>query len=228
MKTISIIQPSFLPWRGYFSLIAASDAFVFYDDVQFDKRGWRNRNKIKTPGGPRWITVPVLTKGLFHQKIQDTRVVYEDDWAGQILKTLEHNYKKAPHFHKYFPWLEEALRKKWETISDLDIALTKGICGFLRIETEFLRSSELGLAADLEPVERLVHICAQLKASRYLSGPSAKEYIKDSEEFSRGGIALEYYNYRLDAYPQLHGEFSAQVSVVDLLFNCGPESRNYL
>lgn len=225
---MSVVQPSFLPWRGYFSLIAASDVFVFYDDVQFDKNGWRNRNKIKTPAGPRWITVPVLTKGRSHQMIKDTRIAGGRDWADKILKSLELNYKKAPYFGSYFPWLREVLRREWATVCELDIALTKGICVFLGIETELLRASDLEVASDMAPVARIVEICRRLGATRYLSGPTARAYIDDPDEFSRGGIELHYCDYRVDRYPQLCGEFVAQVSVVDLLFNCGEQSRNYL
>ena len=134
MKRAAIIQPSFLPWRGYFAIIQAVDVFIFLDDVQYDRRGWRNRNKIKTQNGTQWISVPIDSKGRYDQLIMDTRICNETFWARKLLRTVELNYAKAPFFTSYFPWLSERLKNAGESLSELDIQTTLDICDFLNFK----------------------------------------------------------------------------------------------
>ncbi len=226
---VAIIQPSFLPWRGYFKIIKSCNSFVFYDDVQFDKRGWRNRNRIKTASGAQWISVPVITKGKYHQKINETEISYEDErWAKKMLQTISYSYSKSPFFNQYYPWLEKKLTLKNKSIAELTIDLTKDVCGFLEINVDFVNSSALNVDQTLEKSEKLIAICKALSATHYLSGPSAANYIGDGEVFKSNKIFLEYADYTMPPYTQLYGEFIPDLSIIDLLFNAGSESRNFL
>lgn len=225
---IVVIQPSFLPWRGYFHLIQRSDVFIFYDDVQYDKNSWRNRNQIKTNNGLQWITVPVLTKDRFGQKINEVQIdnISNKGWNRKIWNAVYQNYKKAKYFDKYSSFFEDLLSREWKNLSELDIYATKGICDMLGIRRRFYCSSELGIAGDR--VSRLVSICKKFKGDQYISGPSARDYIKSDGEFAKNGIKLEFHNYDYPKYEQLHGDFTPQVSIIDLLFNCGETSANYI
>jgi hypothetical protein len=225
---IVIIQPNFLPWRGYFHLIQKSDIFVFYDDVQFDKNSWRNRNIIKTKQGKQWITVPVLQKNRFGQKINEVDIdnVNNGIWRKKIWSTIYHNYKQAKHFNKMSGFFEDLFSKGWNRLVDLNIYSTKAICDILGIRRKFYRSSELIITGDR--ISRLVNICRELGGKRYISGPSARDYIKSESEFLKNGIDLEFHQYVYPTYPQLHGHFIPDVSIVDLLFNCGKDSPAYI
>lgn len=225
---IAIIQPSFLPWRGYFHLIQRCDKFVFYDDVQYDKHSWRNRNLIKTESGPRWLTVPVLTRNKFGQRINEVEInnVSGARWAKKMSNTIYHNYRKAKCFNKYFSFFEPIFLKEWSKIAELDIATTIGICDLLGIKRSFHRASELGVSG--ERIPRLIGICKKLGGNHYISGPSAKNYIKSDEKFVENGITLEFHRYDYPEYEQLYGGFEPNVSIIDLLFNCGDNSPGYI
>ncbi len=226
-KVISIIQPSFLPWRGYFQIISQSDGFVFYDDVQYDKHGWRNRNQIKTASGPQWITVPVLSKGKSEQPIFAAQIDNTSQWGKKIIKSVAVSYKKAAYFDLYFEWFSKILNQKWESISALNIQLTKEISYFLEIKTAFYLSSELKIPHG-DPTQRLVEICKSFSANTYVSGPSAKAYIGNGEKFTKAGVHLEYASYQMPPYTQLFGPFFPTASIIDLLFNEGPNSKEFL
>lgn len=228
LNKIAIIQPSFLPWRGYFSIIADVDAFVFLDDVQYDRRGWRNRNRIKTPNGLQWITVPVDSKGKYTQSILETQICNDTPWAKKALRAIELTYRSAKHFDRYYPWLETNLLNAGDNLCELDIRLTKEVSAFLGVDTPFFRSSELQTSPTSDRVERLVRICEHLNANLYLSGPSAADYLAHSNAFSEAGIEVQFANYHLSEYPQLHGAFEPGVSIIDLLFNCGETSSEFL
>lgn len=228
VRTLSVIQPSFLPWRGYFSIIAQSDCFVFYDDVQYDRHGWRNRNRIKTSQGLQWISVPVESKDHFQRAIRDTKICDRSPWRRKILQSVRHAYSRSPFFDAYYAWLERRLLEPWDTISQLDIALTQDVCAFLNVKVQFACSSEIPTAQNLDRVERLVALCRHFSCDRYLSGPSARDYLVDSDSFSRNGIVLEYARYSFQPYPQLFGEFLGEVSVIDTLFNLGPNASSAL
>lgn len=225
---IVIIQPNFLPWRGYFHLIQRSDVFVFYDDVQYDKHSWRNRNIIKTKNGPQWITVPVLTKNRFGEKINEVQINNAGGgvWRRKIWNSICHNYKKAKYFDKFAPFFEDLFSKDWSNLCELDIYSTIGICDILGIKRKFYCSSKLDVNG--ERILRLIDICKKFGGDQYISGPSGKNYITSDEEFVRNGITLEFHHYDYSEYQQFYGDFVPNVSVIDLLFNCGENAYNYI
>ncbi|MGH7197951.1 MAG: WbqC family protein [Candidatus Omnitrophota bacterium] len=227
MKCV-ILQPSYIPWRGYFHQIQKADVFVFYDDVQYDHRGWRNRNRIKTPDGTKWLTVPVRAKGHQTEKIpiRDIRVAWDDAWNAKHWKALVRAYAKAPFFNRYAPLLESFYAKQPDLLADFTIDFTMAIAKELGFGGKrFTRSSELnGRGAK---TGRLVNILKTVGASHYISGPSARGYL-DEKALEREGIILEYMDYRYPEYPQLYPPFDPQVSVLDLLFMTGPDAPAYI
>ncbi len=225
MKTVVVLQPGYLPWLGFFDQMSRSDVFVYYDDVQFDKHGWRNRNRIKTPEGPQWLTVPVYHKGLGKPRILDIEINNETPWARKHLGSIRQHYAKAPFFSRYWPELEELLSKRWEKLVDLDIAVAWKMCSWLGIERQVVRSSELGIEGDRN--ERLLKICQHFQADRYLSGQAAQEYL-DEGLFHRSGIKVEWHEYHHPVYFQQYGEFIPFLSALDLLLNVGEESRKII
>lgn len=223
MTSLAVIQPSFLPWRGYFDIIHKVDLFVFYDDAQYSRGSWRNRNRIKTPQGARWITVPVI--GDFPAPINCVKIDNRQNWQHKHLEMIRQSYAKAPYLETYYPLLVDAYSQGSELISDFDIQLTKLLAQWLGISSRWIMSSELGLSSTR--TARLIDMCQLLGADHYLSGPTAHSYI-EPEMFEAAGITLEYQRYDYPAYPQLHGEFDPFVSVIDLLFSCGPEALAYI
>ena len=220
-RTLVVLQPGYLPWLGFFDQMRRSDIFVFYDDVQFDKNGWRNRNRIKSPSGPHWLTVPVRVASL-SQRIYETEIDTRQPWARKHLGTIKQFYGKAPYLKRYLPELEELLMgRTWERLIELDVAVIELLCGWLGIKREMARSSELGIEG--ERSERLLNICLAMGASRYLSGNAAKVYL-DTEMFTRHGIEVLWQDYEHPVYPQQHGEFVPFLSALDLVLNCGDES----
>ena len=223
-----ILQPSYIPWRGFFHLIQRADTFVFYDDVQYDKHGWRNRNRIKTAQGTIWLTIPVVTTGVQAQAIpiKDVRFVAGSNWKEKHLRSLLQNYAKAPFTKSYVPLLESLYAQPTDSLADLTIAFTIALARELGINhTRFLRSSSLPHSG--EKTDRLISILQHLGAKHYISGPSARSYI-EADKFARAGISLEYINYDYAAYPQLHGSFDPQVSILDLLFMTGPDAAKHI
>lgn len=225
MKVIGILQPGYLPWLGFFEQLYRSDAFVLYDDVQYDKNGWRNRNRIKTAHGPLWLTVPVLTHGRAGQRINETMVDNKENWSRKHLRGFELNYSATPHFNDYFPEFELILSQKWERLVDLSVSLIERIKGLLEIRTPLFRSSSLNIPGERD--ERLIKICQRFGARVFYEGEAGKNYI-DVEKFRKEGIQVQFQEYRHPVYRQLHGEFISHLSIVDLLFNHGPESLKIL
>lgn len=224
MTCVVILQPSYLPWLGYFEQIYRSDVFVFYDDVQYDKHGWRNRNRIKTPNGWLWLTVPVFRR--FGQKIYEARINNHIPWARKHIKTIEVFYKKAPYYQEYIKYLQKIYSQEWQYIAELDIALIKLLCELLGMNNKkFVRSSELNIKG--ERTERLLKICQLYGAKTYYTGESAKNYLNE-KIFADAGIKVKYQHYNHPIYPQLYGGFIPYLSIIDLLFNCGPESLEIL
>jgi hypothetical protein len=228
MKCV-ILQPSYIPWRGYFHQIYQADLFIFYDDVKYDKNGWRNRNRIKTANGVRWLTIPVNTRGLETEKIPINQV--RTDWGrpwNQIhWETIRQAYGKAPYFSLYAGKLEEIYQSRPVLLADFTIQMTITLAQMLGIEhTKFLRSSEI---ANLHGVktERLIDLLTRVGATEYLSGPAAKDYIQP-ELFDQAGIELEYIEYDYPAYTQLYPPFDPQVSIIDLLFMTGLDALRYI
>ena len=226
MKKVAIVQSNYIPWKGYFDMIAAVDEFILYDDMQYTRRDWRNRNLIKTPQGLQWLTVPVRVKGKYLQKICETEIDGVD-WAAVHWRSIAQNYKKAPYFSPVASWLEPLyMQGRYGLLSDLNRSLILAICSYLGITTKITNSSEYVLADG--KTERLVDLCLQAAGNEYISGPAAKDYI-DTRIFEAAGVKLTWFSYSgYPEYPQLWGDFSHGVTILDLLFNCGEESSRYM
>ena len=221
MKRVAIVQSNYIPWKGYFDLIASVDEFVLYDDMQYTRRDWRNRNRIKTPSGLQWLTVPVQVKGRFEQRIRDT-LIDGSAWADSHWTALTLNYRRAPAFAAVAAWLEPLYRQRWTHLSALNHALIEAVCACLGITTRLSDSRDYALQG--EPSERLASICTQAGAGVYVSGPAARDYL-EADAFARRGIDVEWFDYGpYREYPQLWGAFEHRVSIVDLLFNGGTEA----
>jgi hypothetical protein len=226
MKKIAIIQSNYIPWKGYFDIIAAVDEFILYDDMQFTRRDWRNRNQIKTPQGVQWMTVPVIVKGKFYQKINETEID-GTDWSGDHWKRLTMNYRRAKHFSEIAEWLEPLyLGKSYSGLSELNRKFIKAICHYLGIETAITHSSDYNLIDS--KTERLADLCVQAGGTEYISGPAAKNYIEE-QVFCDMDIKLTWFDYAgYPEYTQLWGDFTHSVTILDLLFNCGKEACHYM
>jgi len=225
---VVILQPSYIPWRGYFHQIQKADLFIFYDDVQYDKHGWRNRNRIKTFQGSQWLTIPVHSKGVVDQNIpiNQVKISWSTDWNEKHWKAIQQAYSKAPYFHQYAPLLEGFFLRKPEFLADFTIETTITLARQLGIDkTQFLRSSQLNISGIR--TDRLIQILKFVGATHYISGPSARDYI-ETEKFDAAGISLEYINYVYPEYPQLYPPFDQNVSIIDLLFMAGPDAPNYI
>lgn len=225
-RTVAIMQPTYLPWLGYFDLIDQSECFVFLDSVQFEKRSWQQRNRIKGPDNVLWLTVPVLTKGRRDQRIDEVMIDQTQAFQEKHIKTITHLYSRASFFVQYTDGLSIVLRKSHQFLADLNIELIRWLCTQLGIETEMVRSSSLNVEGG--KVELLVNICKALGADRYLSAAGSRTYIEENNLFVPNGIDLVYHDYRHPEYRQLHGQFVPYLSVVDLLFNEGPSSLSVI
>ena len=228
-KNCVILQPSYIPWRGYFHQIAKADVFVFYDDVKYDKHGWRNRNRIKTPSGTQWLTIPVFSKGVEKNKtpINQIEINWNQKWNRKHWSALKLAYAKAPYFKEFAPLISAFYESKPTLLADFTIDTTIQLARAMGItNTDFVRSSELS-GIDGQKTERLIQILSQLEVTHYISGPSAKDYI-NPDKFTQAGISLEYMEYDYPEYEQLYPPFDPQVSVLDLLFMCGPKTTDYI
>lgn len=225
MTSIAILQSNYIPWKGYFDLIAAVDDFVVYDCVQYTKNDWRNRNRIKTPGGTRWITVPVRQRSL-DQRIDETAIadtgILRKHWS-----TISQNYAKAPAYKAMREQVQPLFdRDAPQRLSELNVDLIRSFCALLGITTTIRSSDEFTLGEDRN--RRLVEICEQAGADRYLSGPSAREYL-DVSLFAATGIDVEWMDYSgYPEYPQPHPPFDHYVSIVDLMLCTGEDAPEYL
>jgi hypothetical protein len=215
---ITILQPNYIPWRGYFDFFKQSDAFVVYDDVQYTKNDWRNRNLIKSPDGVQWLTIPVDDSNRMSKYvlIKDVKIIY-NGWPERHLKSLEMNYKASPYFDIIYDLMEQCFNEKQETLLALDMSIITKILDYLGIKCKIYYSSELGFT-DFDKTERLVKICTHLGATEYLSGDAAKSYL-DVDKF--GDIRVLWHRYKEKVYPQLWSAFISRVSMIDLLMNCG-------
>jgi len=222
---VIITQSNYIPWKGFFDSMNQVDKIVLYDDMQFTKRDWRNRNLIKTPKGLKWLTIPVEVKGKFHQKINET-LISDKSWNIKHLNVLKENYKKADSYKEVIDWVEDLYMKcQFDLLSDLNNYFLENINNYLGIETEVLRSTSFNLVEG--KTERLVSLCKDLKATEYYSGPAAQNYMEE-ELFKKASIKLNYFDYSgYKEYPQLHGDFVHGVSILDLIFNLGEKSLEY-
>lgn len=224
MKKVAILQSNYIPWKGYFDIISAVDEFVIYDEVQYTKNDWRNRNKIKTPKGMEWITIPAgqnIDRRICDVMLTDSR------WQIKHWKTLEGNYAKAPHFREITDWLAPLyLDAAYQSLSEVNINFIKAICNYLDIETKITSSQDYRIGEG--KIQRLVNICLQSGATEYVSGPAAKDYI-DESIFTENKLKLTWFEYpNYPEYPQLWGAFEHGVTILDLLFNCGRDANRFV
>ena len=223
--TLGVLQPGYIPWLGFFDLMRRVDVFVLYDDVQFDKHGWRNRNRIKTAHGLQWLTVPVFHSGREGQRIHDVEIDNQLPWARKHMRSIEQAYAHAPYVDRYYQDLEELLTRDWKLLLDLDVALIELFRGWLDLPSNVVRCSTLDVPGLRN--ERLLRLCEHFGATRYLTGNAARAYL-DVPAFEARGIEVEWQSYLHPIYPQQHGDFAINLSVVDLVLNCGPDSRAIL
>jgi hypothetical protein len=227
--TCVILQPSYIPWRGYFHLIQKAALFIFYDDVNFDKDGWRNRNRIKTAQGAKWLTIPVTAgphRDLHQTPINQVAICQDQPWRTTHWKTLQHSYSKAPHFKRYAPLLESFYRAEHSLLSEFVTGMTRALAQELGIcHTRFVNSSEIGSSG--AKTDRLITLLTSVGATHYVTGPAAKSYM-DESKFHAAGITIEYMAYDYPEYDQLYPPFDPRVSILDLLFMKGPEAPRYI
>lgn len=224
---VVILQPSYIPWRGYFDQIRRADLFIFYDDIQYDKHGWRNRNQIKTHQGKQWLTIPVHSKGVTQGiPIKDVRIDWSKPWAKSHLKALTGAYARAPFFKDYLPLLESFYERRDEFLADFTVATTIQLARELGFSsTRFMRSSEL-TGIEGQKTDRVIRVLNQVGATHYLCGPSASSYM-EPEKFATAGITFEYMQYDYPEYPQLYPPYDPYVSILDLLFMTGKDAGTY-
>ena len=225
MKKIAILQSNYIPWKGYFDIIKQVDEFIFYDDVQYTKNDWRNRNKIKTSSGPLWLTIPVRQETL-SQKINETKVS-QDNWAEKHWKSISLNYSKAPFYNLYKERLELFfMEMKSPYLSEINRSAIELLNSFLGIKTALTSSADYKLIEGKN--ERLIDLILQAGGTHYLSGPSAKDYIRE-DLFNEAGIEISWMDYSgYIEYPQLFPPFVHAVSVLDLILNTGPDSKEFM
>lgn len=225
-KKVAIVQSNYIPWKGYFDLIHMVDEFILFDDMQYTRRDWRNRNKIKTAAGVTWLTIPVEVKGKYFQKINET-VISDPSWKQLHWQSIRHNYARAKYFRRYSDLFEDTYLGTNETLlSKINYRFIKILCNLLNINTKISWSMDYDLVDG--KTERLVSMCQQAGATEYLSGPAASGYI-DEQAFEAAGIKLTFMNYSGYAeYNQLHAPFEHSVSIIDLVLNEGPDAPRYM
>jgi hypothetical protein len=217
---VSVHQPQYLPWPGYWDKMARSDVFVILDNVQFKKNEWQNRNRIKSETGWQWLTVPVLHS--FGQKINEVHVDHKRDWRRKHRNAIRLCYAKAHFFKEYEGILLGPLDEQWEKLAMLNTHYIRIIKNLLGIKTKLLLASELGKMPE-EPTERLTAICRELGADTYLSGNGARGYL-DVEKFDLEGMGVMFQDYAPPIYPQRFSDFVEGLSAIDIIFNCGEKS----
>ena len=226
MKKVAIVQSNYIPWKGYFDLINSVDEFILFDDMQYTRRDWRNRNKIKTSQGLIWLTIPVQVKGKYFQTIKETEIS-DKSWAQPHWKSILNNYVRADYFADYKEIFEDLyLNCNEKFLSDINYRFLVKICNLLGIQTQISWSTDYAIVNG--KTERLVSLCKQAGATEYISGPAARDYI-DEDLFQQENIKLsyiEYHNY--PEYRQIYPNFEHGVSIIDLLFNQGVNAKKYM
>ena len=225
MSKVIITQSNYIPWKGYFSAMRQATHLVLYDDMQYTKRDWRNRNKLITPNGPKWLSIPINVKGKYYQKINEAQVS-DINWGVKHWNFIENNYKKSPHFDKYKDYFKDLYLNTPSTfLSDINLEFIKKIIILLEIDIKVISSKEFNLRGD--KTEKLVNICKELNAKKYFTGPAAKNYM-DESLFTNNNIEIEYYNF--SGYPEYQQQwegFSHAVSILDMFFNLGSKTIKY-
>jgi hypothetical protein len=227
MKRVAAIQSNYVPWRGYFDVVGLVDEFILLDEVQFTKRDWRNRNRIKTANGPAWLTIPVQTKGRYEQRIDEVEIA-DPTWAERHWQTVRQAYAAAPALGEVGPAVQATYERAagLARLSEVNRLFLETLAPLAGIEGTFSWSTDYRSAGS--KTERLVSICAEAGADEYVSGPAARAYL-DEAEFEAAGIAvrwMEYEGYR--EYPQQFGAFEANLSILDLLLNTGAAAAEYM
>lgn len=226
---LSVHQPQYLPWLGFFDKLAKSESFVFLDNVQYKPREFQNRNKIKAKDSSLWLTVPVVTKGHARQRISDARIDNSFPWMRQHLKSMQSWYARADHYHEYISYFEGLYSRRWDWLAELNEEIIRFIQRELCISTRIYYESQLNAAGARS--QRIINICKELKADTYLSGSGGKDYL-DEGLFRKEGIKLIYQDFRHPVYRQqfikTDSDFIPGLSIVDLLFNEGRKSRAIL
>ncbi len=225
MKIAGIHQPQYLPWLGLVERVSRSDVFVILDNVPYSKNYFYNRNKIKGPNGPQWLTIPVLSKGQFGQSFVDTKIDNSQNWSEKHWNSIYHAYANAPFFTEYSEYFHKTLEKEWDLLVDICIDTFRFLLGSFGIEKEIARASELGVKGKKE--ELLINICRKLGVTHYLSGPDGAKYL-NMQAWKDKNIEVDFQNYIHPVYEQLYGEFVSNLSATDLLFNCGREGLKVL
>ena len=219
---VAVHQPQYLPWLGYFDKIRRADVFCYLDCVQYKKNDWQNRNRIKTAQGWQWLTVPVRFQ--FPEKINEVKINRSVNWRKKHLQAMVTNYRRSPFFDHYIEMFEQIYENDWESIAELNIHVIERLKAALGLdEKPAIRSSSLELRDD--PTDRLIDICKELKADTYLSGQDGIKYM-DLGRFQDNGIAVIIQDFKHPVYPQMFDGFESNMSVVDMLFNCGPGSMD--
>lgn len=227
MRKIAILQPNYIPWKGVFDLINKVDVFVFYDDVQYTVKDWRNRNKIKTPNGDIWLTVPVIHKGRRNQLIKDAEIDLTTQWQQSHFKSIKSNYSKSKFYKTYEYLLEEIyIKREWRSISELNIFSTKLIAKALNINVEWHNSSEFNFEGDKNG-DKVIKLCKTLDCNYFINGPASKAFMNE-KLFEEENITLEYMSYDYKEYDQLYPPFNHYVTVLDVLFNCGENAKELI
>jgi hypothetical protein len=226
-KSVGIVQSNYIPWKGYFDLVNSVDEFILYDDCQYTRQDWRNRNRIKTPHGTRWLTIPVTVDNLYQQRLDETETA-DSRWAARHWDTIRQAYRRAP----YFAQLADRIQAAYEAcaaerrLSKINRTLLETVCEMLDISTPLTWSTDY--AAHGGRTERVVDLCLKAGATTYLSGPRARSYI-DTSLFEAAGIELRFIDYDgYPEYPQLHPPFDHNVTILDLLFNAGSDARSLM
>ena len=225
MKRVAIIQSNYIPWKGYFDLLAYVDEFILLDSVQYTRRDWRNRNKIKTPNGSIWLSIPVKVKGKYTQTIENTAIA-DSRWKYHHLRTLELNYARSPYFNSTITNLRDWYNFETQYLSQMNEHLINQISDFLDLGTKIVNSRQMEFSSDKN--QRLIDICKQVSADVYVTGMVSRNYL-DENLFNKNSISVEWFDYEgYQEYPQLWGKFDHQVSILDAIFNCGNNAKKFL
>lgn len=228
---IGALQTAYLPWLGFFDQIYRCDLFIIYDDLQYTRKDWRNRNRIKTSQGPMWLTVPVVAESAHKKRICDIEIAPDMRWAARHWKALKTNYARAPFFSRHSHFFHDLYASQWKYLAPLNREIIDYCLNQLKIRTEVLYSSESCIEQDYlrqcggktDATERIVFICNRFGAKSFLEGPSGKQYLKENV-LEDAGIILQYHHYPHLRYRQRFGKFIPCLSIVDLLYNYGDES----
>ena len=223
---VSINQLAYLPWLGYFERIKNSDVFVFFDTVQFEKNSFTNRNKIKTPNGSKWLTIPIKTSGLFKTNTLKNCKILDAKWQKSHWLQIKENYRKSSFWQEYSPQFEVFYQKPYNKLSDLCWEMLQTFVKIFNIKTKLIRSSSLPEFITTKD-DLVLDILKHLRADEYISGALGRNYIHE-DKFLISNIKLRYQDYKPKNYTQLFGEFIPYLGAIDLIFNQGPESMKYI